>query len=506
MKTNVIKYLERTAEKFPDRIAVSQKDREISFSRLRAGAVNLSKKITNVIPDKVGPVAVYLPKSIEAVVAFAGILYSGNFYVPLDTKSPAARTRLILENLLPSSVITTSDLIEKVVQAGWPVEKVILIDNLSWHEYVVGITEAGAHAKLIDTDPVYVIYTSGSTGTPKGVTISHRGVIDYIEWAAATYPVSEADVIGSQAPFFFDNSTLDIYLCFSCGITLDLIPEELFAFPVRLAEYLETRRITMIFWVPSVLNLMAKSDALRNRPLPLLNKILFAGEVMPARTLNYWRRCHPDALYSNLYGPTEITVDCTYYIVEREISDEEPVPIGFPCRNTDVLVLNDDDRLAREDEIGELCVRGSSLALGYWNSPEKTASAFVQNPMRPQYPERIYRTGDLVQRNRYGELIFLGRKDSQIKHHGYRIELGDIEIAAGGICGLRSVCVLYNHANGEITLFYEADEEVLARELRAQLGQRLPRYMVPAAYRWLPALPLNANGKIDRMALTKEYL
>ena len=247
-------------------------------------------------------------------------------------------------------------------------------------------------------------------------------------------------------------------------------------------------------------------DILTTVQLPELNKVLFAGEVMPARTLNYWRRHLPNALFSNLYGPTEITVDCTYYIVNRPIADDEPVPIGFPCRNSDVIILNENDKLITNGEIGELCVRGSSLALGYWNSPEKTARAFTQNPLRPQYPERIYRTGDLVQINKYGEILFIGRKDSQIKHLGYRIELGEIEAAASIIKELRNVCVIYNQRKQEITLFYEADADVSSSMIRRSLMISLPKYMLPTVFHRIDYLPRNPSGKIDRKKIEASLL
>jgi non-ribosomal peptide synthetase component F len=161
-----------------------------------------------------------------------------------------------------------------------------------------------------------------------------------------------------------------------------------------------------------------------------------------------------------MYGPTETTVDSSYYVVEREIPDEESVPIGFPCRNSDVLILNERNELANVNEMGELCVRGSSLALGYYNNPEKTAQAFVQNPLNKHYPELIYRTGDVVYLNELGEIIYLCRKDNQIQHLGYRIELGEIEVAVLGMDMLDNACVLYNNDKKEIVLFFSCDEKI----------------------------------------------
>jgi D-alanine--poly(phosphoribitol) ligase subunit 1 len=495
MLINVLEYLESTTTRFPDRPAVTDRDGTLSFKELRDRARRLAAKIAAQTDARNQPIAVYLPKSKECVVAFAAILYSGNCYAPLDLKSPAARMTKLLEKLAPALIVT-----DRAHAAALSSDRVLCIDE----EDDLHAAQAAMPA-TIDTDPVYIIHTSGSTGVPKGVVIPHRSVIDYIEWARATYAVTEVDTIGNQAPFHFDNSTLDLYLCFATGATLVLIPEDLFLFPIKLIEYLAAQEVRLIFWVPSAMAAVANTDVLAKTTLPGLTKILFAGEVMQNRHLNYWRRYFPNALFSNLYGPTEITVDCTYYIVDREFADDEPLPIGFPCRNSDVLILNDRQHPAVAGERGELCVRGSSLALGYWNDPEKTAAAFAQNPLNPHYPERIYRTGDVVWRNEQGEIYFAGRNDHQIKHLGYRIELGEIETAALSVPEVRNACVVYDQGKSQIVMFYQSERELGAAALRKALLEKLSKYMVPGMFVHLPDLPLNANGKIDRLALAARH-
>jgi acyl-coenzyme A synthetase/AMP-(fatty) acid ligase len=224
--------------------------------------------------------------------------------------------------------------------------------------------------------------------------------------------------------------------------------------------------------------------------------------VFPTKHLNIWRKHLPEAVFVNLYGPIEITVDCTYYVVDREFRDDEPLPIGFACSNTSILILDEHDQPAAANQPGELCVRGSSLALGYWNDPEKTAKAFVQNPLNKHYPELIYRTGDLVCRNDRQEILFLGRKDFQIKHLGYRIELGEIEHLVTGTGLVDNACVLYHRERKEITLFFEAKAQVQASTIRQGLAAVLPKYMLPTVFRQLEALPRNPNGKIDRQGLS----
>ena len=443
-----------------------------------------------------------MPKSAQTIIANLGILYSGNCYANLDIKSPPQRLKGMLQNLNAPVIITSAPYVAALRALQIAEEQLLLVEQAIVPEAAYdNATLRGRLDLVIDTDPIYIIYTSGSTGLPKGVIIPHRGIIDYIDWAKDCYQISEAEVIGNQAPFFFDNSTLDVYLCFACGATLVLIPEDLFAYPIKLIQYVRHAGITTVFWVPSVLTSVASFKILDATELPPLRKILFAGEVMPTRTLSYWRRKYPQALFSNLYGPTEITVDCTYYIVNRDFNDDESLPIGFPCRNTDVLILNEQNRPAKVDEPGELCVRGSSLALGYWNAPEKTAAAFVQNPLNPHYPELIYRTGDLVFRNNRGEIMFIGRKDFQIKHLGYRIELGEIEQAVLQVDGIRNCCVIYNQNRKELALFFESNQELSPSFIRERMATRLPKYMLPTVFHRLDRIPLNANGKIDRQQL-----
>jgi non-ribosomal peptide synthetase component F len=278
-----------------------------------------------------------------------------------------------------------------------------------------------------------------------------------------------------------------------------VVPTQLFSFPVKLIEYLNEKKISIIFWVPSAICLVANLRAFQAIIPQYLKKILFAGEVMPNKQLNIWRKHIPDALYANLYGPTEITVDCIYYIVDREFRDDEPLPIGFPCRNSDILILNEHNKLVGIDEAGEICVRGTSLALGYYNNPEKTAEVFVQNPLNKSYPEIIYRTGDIAKYNTRGEIIYLSRKDFQIKHMGHRIELGEIETAVSSLEKITLCCCLYDLVKSKIILFYQGDTD--KNYIIEEIKPLLPSYMIPNKFIQTNEMPLNINGKIDRLKL-----
>ena len=503
MQSNILDWIENTSKFMPDNIAICDEKSSLTYCDYRKKSQAIAREIIKVKKEKTSsdrkfPVAVYMEKGLEVLVSFIGIAYSGCFYSPIDVEMPEARVNKVLEILKPQIVITTKKLEKHFGDFNYQGSYIIYEEVYS--EEVDEELVSEAVQQIIDTDLLYVLFTSGSTGIPKGVSITHRSVIDYIDWVTDTFSITENDKFGNQAPFYFDNSVLDIYSCLKTGATLYIIPKKLFFQPVPLLKYIKENMINTIFWVPSALSVISKLKAFRNVDLTAtLKRVLFCGEVMPNKQLNIWRKFLPDVVYANLYGPTEITDACTYYIVNRNFSDDEPLPIGIPMKNTEVLVLNDQDQLVNNNEIGELCVRGTSLSMGYYNNSEKTQEVFVQNPLNKAVPEIIYRTGDLVKYNEYGEIIYISRKDFQIKHLGHRIELGEIETAVSSLEEVTLCCCLYNESKQKIVLFIDAD--ITLEQLKEKIEKLVPEYMIPGKVIYLENMPVNANGKIDRVKL-----
>lgn len=499
MYNSILKWLDETAERHSGKTAIVDARGSVTYSEYREKGLAIARKIIGCSNGKTKfPVAVYLEKGKEVLISFLGIAYSGCFYSPIDADMPQVRAEKILEVLEPEIVITSKKLKESFARFGFGGKYIVYEDVFPGKEDEAIVRPVAA--KIVDTDLLYVLFTSGSTGVPKGVSICHRSVIDYIDWVTETFDITADDAFGNQAPFYFDNSILDIYSCLKAGATLFLIPRKLFFQPVPLLEYIKAHNINTIFWVPSALTVVSKLKAFRNVDLScVLKRVLFCGEVMPNKQLNIWRAYLPDVTYANLYGPTEITDACTFYIVDRDFLDDEPLPIGKAMSNTDILVLNAEDKPVQKDEAGELCVRGTSLSMGYYNNPERTREAFVQNPLNFAVPEIIYRTGDLVKYNEHGELVYLCRKDFQIKHMGHRIELGEIETAVSALEEVTLCCCLYDEKRQKIVLFIDADLE--KDYVREKLGEAIPEYMIPGKVVFLDSMPINANGKIDRVRL-----
>ncbi len=441
-------------------------------------------------------------KSPREVTAFFGAISGGCFYVPIDEEMPRDRIQLILNNVRSPLVICDED--TEAVAGNFDIRdgRVVRYDELLNTEPDLHALD-DIYARSLDIDPIYIVFTSGSTGIPKGVAACHRSVIDYIEQLSEVLSFSENTVFGNQAPLYFDACLKELYPTLKFGATTYLIPKTLFSQPVALLEYLNKHRINTVCWVVSALTMVSAFGTFDIVKPEYLHTVAFGSEVFPIKQFRLWKNACPNASFTNLYGPTEGTGMCCFYHADREFADDEAIPIGGPFVNREILLLTDDGKLAEKGSEGEICIRGTAVTLGYYNDPERTSKSFVQNPLNTAYPEIIYKTGDMGKYNERGELVFVSRRDYQIKHMGHRIELGEIEVSANMIDSVRMAACIYDKAKNKIVLFYVGT--CTEKELTVALKERLPRYMIPNKIFRLETMPLTANGKLNRVELKNNY-
>ncbi|MGM9683885.1 MAG: amino acid adenylation domain-containing protein [Eubacteriales bacterium] len=492
MQTNILEYLENTAARVPQKLAFSTGSEGMSFSEVYEKARAAGSYICNrgIYRE---PVVIFMDKHPKTVTAFFGVIYSGNCYVCLDDKMPDARITAIIGQLRPSLVVSDGKNFARA-QRLCEGAQVVLFDDISDGDADAELLD-GVRVRQLDTDAIYMVFTSGSTGTPKGVVACHRSVIDYTEHLSEALGFSENTVFANQTPLYFDAPLKEIMPTIKFGATTYFVPKTLFSFPVKLIQYLNEHRINTVCWVVSAFVQISSLGALEKFRPEYLTTVAFGSEVFPRRQYDIWRKALPDAVFFNLYGPTEATGMSCYWRADRELDPDEPIPIGRPFKNTEIILAHDPDG----DGEGEILIRGTCLTMGYFNDPEKTSEAFVQNPENPHYPELVYRTGDIGKYNAHGELVFVCRRDSQIKHMGHRIELGEIENAALASGGADQACCLYDSEGKRIALFYTGGAD--RKEMLAALCAALPRYMLPAVCEKLDAMPLTDNGKTDRRKL-----
>lgn len=500
MQKNVLEYLENTVQTVPDKAAFCDDKESLTFQQIYQGARAIGSALAERDIYKEA-VLVYMEKSPSTVMAFMGAVYGGCFYVPLDEEMPSRRIQLILESTKARILICDENTREKVEKLQFQGEVVLCSQMVKTEIDMVALEEI--RSRQIDTDPIYVLFTSGSTGIPKGVVGHHRGIIDYIDHLSPVMGFGRDTVFGNQTPLYFDASMKELYGTFQSGATTWIIPKQLFMFPIDLVNYLNEKKINTICWVVSALTMISAFDAFGEVVPKYLHTIGFGGEVFPVSQFNIWKQVLPEAKFVNLYGPTEASGVCTYYVADRLYEEGEAIPLGVPFDNTDIFLLTEEGTPAKKGEVGEMCIRGTSVTHGYYNDPEHTREVFVQNPLNPSYHEIIYKTGDLAKVDEEGNLVFVSRKDFQIKHMGHRIELGEIDADADLIPGVKTCCSIYSKEDGRIVMFYTGDIE--KRQLAKALKEKLPRYMIPNVYLQLEQLPKTATGKMDRVAMQEYY-
>jgi amino acid adenylation domain-containing protein len=509
----------------PDALAIAMADDTLTYSEAEAAANQLAALLRQIGTVDGDRVALVCPKSPATVVAMLACLKVGALYVPIDTATPPARIALILRAVEARAIFSVPEAVELLdaLAAEGVVDATTPIVSLDADE-IVGDTVRSVATRTdwstLDASPVdlavaddhgaHVLFTSGSTGVPKGVVITHANVATFVDWAVRYFGIGPDDRLSGHTPFHFDLSTLDIYGTITSAASLHLVPPQTSIVPQRMAAFIRDTALTQWFSVPSVLSYLAKFDTVAADDFPELRRVMWCGEVLPVPTLIHWMQRLPHVQFTNLYGPTEATIASSYYTMpECPRSETEQVPIGVACDGEELVVL-DGGVEADAKATGEIYIGGVGLSPGYWRDPEKTASVFVADPRPGREGERLYRTGDLGWRDEDGIVHFIGRADTQVKTRGYRVELGEIEVALDSIDALRESAVVGVPSEGfEGTAiccaYVSGDGELGPVDIRTELSKKVPNYMIPSRWQSFDALPRNANGKVDRPHLRQMF-
>ncbi|MBC7511987.1 MAG: AMP-binding protein [Ferruginibacter sp.] len=465
----------------------------------------LSKGIT-----KGNVVGIFNEKSVYAFSLMLGCLKIGAIYSNLDTVSPWLRLEKIIGTSKPDLIFFDSadSAIKKDINQHIPLVSCIELPGTDFLDELAGFSDQNPEETTAfdGSSPAYIMFTSGSTGFPKGAVMSHSNVLNFIEWAKQTFTITEADVLTNANPVYFDNSVFDFYSSIYNGATLVPLAHELVKNSRQLVDAINRSKCTLWFSVPSLLVYLLTTRALTKNDFQQINRISFGGEGFPKNKLKQLYDLFGErmTLY-NVYGPTECTCICSSYIItEKDFENmNELAPLGYMAPNFSYEILPTE---AGNINLGELALIGPCVGLGYYNDAERTGKSFIQNECS-MFFQRMYKTGDLVERAGNGYLYFKGRVDNQVKHMGYRIELEEVEAAFSTLPYINEAGVIYEKLSadlGQIRAYVSvADESINAGFILDDIKKILPAYMVPKMVTILPALPKNNNGKIDRKELVQ---
>lgn len=511
-------YLSSSTQSHADFTAVIEPDRgEISYANLNSLSNRVRDRLLHSGIERGDRVGIVLHKTIDAVACIFGTLKSGAAYVPVDVTGPISRTAYILTDcsvkvaFVENSV--AQSLNEEIIALGGNT-KIIVLDNPTLGKALQAALDqedkkdpapATVDCQTEADDLAYILYTSGSTGKPKGVPLTHKNGMAYVEWCSRKFAPRQEDLFSAHAPFHFDLSILDLYTPIKHGAAIVLIGEALGKEPARLAEVIESTKITVWYSAPSILTMLVQFGGIESKDLSQLRTIIFAGEVFPVKHLRALLALLPKPKYYNLYGPTETNV-CTYQPVPENFltSEQSSLPIGPVCEHLSAKVVDEEGEVIKRGETGELIISGDNVMQGYWNLPEQTEKAFFKLPNG-----RYYRTGDLVIEDEKSAYTYVGRRDRMIKKRGFRVELGEIEaklhlhpeIVEAAVIAISDDEGTRVHAH-----FVTLDNQRLSViKLKKFCSEQLPLYMVPDTFVINESIPKTSTDKTDYQALIKTH-
>ena len=494
--TTVMDMLDQTLALYPDKTAFISGDDTLSFREIKEITDSVGTALAEKVPPR-SPVVCMSGRHVRTPAYYLSVARAGSFYAPVDATLPKERICQMIDVAQAQYMLVDRNNYELASSLGFEGE-ILIAEELVQTAPDFGLLER-IRSQMTETDPLYMIFTSGSTGKPKGVLTSHLSLMCYIDAVREVLHVTSEDRFGGQSPLDYIAAVRDIYLPLYTGASTVFIPTENFAMPTQLFETLNHYQVTALCWSAAGLSIPVKLGAVPDMKPDYVKKICFSGSVLPGRCLKAWQQALPDALFVNQYGPTETTASCTYYVVSEKADDDTVLPIGKAYKHYRVFVLKEDGGAAGPGEMGEICVGGPCIALGYYNAPEKTAECFIQNPLVDGYRDIIYKTGDLGLFREDGMLEFHGRKDRQIKYMGHRIELEEIEVKALTIPGVDECAALYQEEKERMFLFYCG--EATRKEIAHAFTSTMPAFMVPRKIVSLDAIPKLPNGKRDMNSL-----
>lgn len=501
MINSIIDYLDKTLFKYANKIAFKDNIEEVTFKEVDYFSKQIATSIIRLgYFEK--PIFVINDRNVFTPIAFLSVARSGCFYVPIDPNIPQFRINQIFDIVNAGLLIINRNNLPIIESSKYNGKILVLEDLLEGDIDEQQIQET--RSRIISTMPLYVIFTSGSSGVPKGVITSHLSVMCYVDAVNEVLELSSEDILANQSPLDYIAAIRDIYLPLKTGATTVIIPTNEFAIPSKLSETLINNNVTTLCWSAAGLELCVKTGLFEGSIPNKINKILFSGSVLSGKSLSVWQRYFPNALFVNQYGPTESTASCTYHVVKEIATEDTILPIGKPYKNYKIILLSEDNKEVKEGVVGEICVSGPCVSLGYFRNESITNTSFIQNPLNTNYREIIYKTGDLGRYNSNGLIEFCGRKDRQVKHMGHRIELEEIEFNARKIDGVDEAVALYDKKKLLLCLFYTGI--ALEKEIVLTFRKNLPAFMVPRRVFRVNDFPRLPNGKIDIVVTTNKYL